>query len=181
MEIEKHPYLLIERNQVRGAMKNIVFEKYKDTWILSSSEQAEGGLTLDAPPVRIIEHDNCERLRSVIEELLAEPVPVVPDPDEYDPKALVGIRAEAVGLNSWPKYVNNARCFSLEAHDDQLILEEWPKVGRSFNANAEWRKKFPPEGIKQLVNYLVKRTAPPKVKKTPVVKTKPSQTRRSKK
>jgi hypothetical protein len=141
-------------------MKNIVFHKYRDKWILASAEQVEGGLTLDAPPVRIIQYGDRERLRAIIEEIFSEPVPVVPEPVYDDGSSIIGIHAIALGLNSWRAFFKDARCFNIEMHKDKLVLEEWPKQGGSFSANAEWRKEVPANGLEQLVTYLLGNTAP---------------------
>jgi hypothetical protein len=159
-------------------MRAIGFNKYKDRWVLASAEKVAGGGTLDAPPVRVIEHGDIERLRTTIEELLTEPVPVVPQPDYNDRRFIVGIRAEAVGVKSWRAFVKDARCFNLERHEDKLVLEEWPKQGGSFSGASEWHREFPVDGLEHLVKYLVEYTEPVGQKRVAARKT-TSRSRRS--
>ena len=85
-------------------MDEINFDKYKDSWVLTSFQKVEDGLYLDAPPVRIIPHNDREQLKSVLLDLLEEETPIVPRPDFDDPTALPGIKPEAVNLKSARQY-----------------------------------------------------------------------------
>jgi hypothetical protein len=140
-------------------MDAIGFHLYKDRWVLTSAEQVIGGATLDTAPVRIVEHSDRDRLRAVIEELLKEEPPLVPQPDYNDRRFTVGIRAEALGLKSWRTFAKDARCFNLERRKNgNFLLEEWPKEGGSFSARPSWQREFPPEGLPLLVDYLIEVT-----------------------
>ena len=127
----------------------------KDHWVFSSADKVMGGGTLDAPPVRVVEQGDRNRLKEVIEELLAEPMCVVSQPDYNDRRFTVGIRAEAVGLKSWSAFAKEARCFNLERLADKLVLEEWPKRGGTFGGKAEWRKEFGLDELSQLLDFLI--------------------------
>ena len=143
-----------QNDMIRGIAINL----WKDVWVLTSSKQIEGGQTLDAPPVRLVEHSDRMKLIEVLKQLLSEKVPRVPQPDWNDPRIRVGIRAEALGLKSWRAFVKDGRCFNLEFYEKRLVLEEWPKEGGSFTANASWKKEFPPNALGQAVEYLLRRT-----------------------
>lgn len=141
-------------------MSFTVLNKYKDRWILTSAERVEGEGTIDAPPVRLVQHGDRKRLAEVLRGLLAEEHPFVPEPDWNDRSFIVGIRVEAVGLKSWRAFMKEARAFKVQEQPDGLLLEEWPKEGGSFSAKPSWRKRFPPNAIEELVDYLVKKTKP---------------------
>lgn len=145
-------------NLVRGLIINL----YRSQWVLTSATQVAGGQTLDAPPVRVVGHAERDKLLTIITELLAERIPLVGQPDWNDPRNGMGIRAPAVGAASWLAFVRESRCFNLEQHPNQLILEEWPREGGSFTANASWRRKFPDAEVAKLVNYLIRKTRHPK-------------------
>jgi hypothetical protein len=148
-------------------MQAIGFHKYKDFWVLTSAEKVIGGGSLDAPPVRLIRHDDRSGLKKTIEEVFREPVRLVPQPDYNDPKFKVGIRAEAVGVKSWRAFVKHARCFNLEREGDKLTLEEWPKQGGSFGGPSLWRKDFPGDALDQLVDFLIAVTKSESAKRVP--------------
>ena len=140
-------------------MDDLIIHKYRNFWLLTSQAQVEGGLTLDAPPVRIIPHKDKDQLRAVLLELFAEEVPIVPSPDFNDPKQLLGIRAEALGLNSWRTFVKHARAFYLQKMKDSLVIEEWPREKWSFVADPIWKKNFAPDELDKLVDYLIRKTS----------------------
>ena len=108
-------------------MNELNFDKYKNFWVLTSFEKVEEGLSLAAPPVRVIPHSDKERLKTVLLELLAEKVPIVPRPDFDDPKRQPGIKPAAFNLKSPRAYLKNARAFNLQKAKDQLSIEEWTK------------------------------------------------------
>lgn len=139
-------------------MSFTVFNKYKDRWILTSSERVHGGGTIDAPPVRVVAHDDRTQLAENLKELIAEDHPVVPEPDWNDRRFNVGIRVEAVGLSSWRSFAKDARAFKLEKRADCLVLEEWPKEGGSFSAKASWQKQFPENAFEKVVEFLLEMT-----------------------
>lgn len=138
-------------------VRGIGIHLYKDRWVLCSSAQVRGGQTLDVPPVRLVEVSDRKELAKVVSELLVEDIPVVPQPDWNNPRMKIGVRALALGLKSWPAFVKNARCFNLEQHKTTLILEEWPREGNSFTADASWRREFSPDAIDDVVEFLVRR------------------------
>ena len=126
---------------------------------MSSAQQVRGGATIDAPPVRVLQHFEREKLGSVLMELIAEDHPVVPEPDWNDTRFKVGIRAGALGVKSWRAFVKDARCFHLRrAETGGLILEEWPKEGGSFSAKPAWRREFSAEAFGDVVDHLIKVT-----------------------
>jgi len=47
-------------------MNELNFDKYKNFWVLTSFEKVEEGLSLAAPPVRVIPHSDKERLKTVL-------------------------------------------------------------------------------------------------------------------
>jgi len=139
-------------------MDDLIIHKYKDVWLVASQAEVKGGPTLDAPPVRIVPHKNKNRLKEVLLELFSEKVPIVPRPDFNDPKQLLGIRAEALGLNSWRAFVKGARAFYLQKMKDSLIIEEWPREKWSFVADPIWKKEYAAGELDKLIDYLIRKT-----------------------
>lgn len=145
-----------------------VFNKYKQFWVLSSAARVIGGGTIDVEPVRLIDLNSRGALAEALETLIAENQPVVPEPDWNDRQFAIGIRAEAVGAKTWAAFARGARAFKLEHTPDGLMLEEWPREGGSFSANAAWRKLFPHGAFESLVEYLLEATredSPPTISK----------------
>lgn len=147
-------------------MSFTIVNKYKDHWILTSAERVQGGGTIDAPPVRLVDLADRRRLAQVLKEVLAENHPIVPEPDWNETRFTVGIRVEALGLNSWRSFAREARAFKVEERPEGLLLEEWPKEGGSFSAKPSWRKEFPPNRLQDLVDYLVECTEPAESQRT---------------
>jgi len=135
-----------------------VLNQYKDKWVLSSAAKVVGGGTIDVEPVRLVDIPDTATLTKALEELVAEDHPIVPEPDWNDRRFVVGIRAEAVGAKTWRAFTKEARAFKLEQQPDGLVLEEWPKEGGSFSANAAWRRIFPPGAFAAVVDCLVDAT-----------------------
>jgi hypothetical protein len=136
------------------------FDNHRGRWVLTSAECVVGGGTIDAAPVRIIEHDDTPALAKTLRDVLAEDHPVVPEPDWNDSRFTVGIRVQAVGLNSWRTYVRHTRAFLLRDREGTLVLEEWPREGHSFAAKPVWQREFPPNSFDLVAKYLVDITAP---------------------
>lgn len=151
-------------------MSFTVFNRYKDCWILTSSERVHGGGTIDAPPVRVVAHDDRTQLAEKLNELLGEDHPVVSEPGWNERRFKVGIRVEAVGLRSWRSFVKDARAFKLEKCSDGLVLEEWPKEGGSFSAKASWQKQFPNDAFEEVAEFLVQTTEMAEPRKQPTGK-----------
>lgn len=135
-------------------MDQVTINLYKAQWVLTSAETSPGEGHFDAPPVRLVSHEDRAALSRHLEELLREPVPVVPVPDFSDPAFTIGIRAQAVGAKSWRTFVNNSRCFVVRRQPAGLVLEEWPRVGGSFSANAEWSKAYKTSEVNNIAKHL---------------------------
>jgi hypothetical protein len=141
-------------------MDALIFCLYRDRWVLTSAEQVDSGATLLAPPVRIVAHADRAHLKSVLDELLREVPPVVPQPDYNSVRFVKDLRLEPLGLRSWKAFVRGARCFNLERKEEKLLLEEWPREGGNFSARADWQQEFPGIGTKLLVDWIVELTEP---------------------
>jgi len=141
-------------------MNRILVYLYRDQWVLSSSQRSAGGGRLDAHPVRLIRHNERAALASALRQLAVEDVPVVPQPDWHDPIYKVGIRAQALGLKTWLSFVRNARCFNIEERENSLVLEEWPREGGSFTAEAAWRTSFHVGDLDAVAEHLVANIPP---------------------
>lgn len=139
-------------------MNEINFDKYKGFWVLTSFEKVEDGLYLAAPPVRIIPHHDREQLKSVLLDLFAEDVPLVPRPDFDDPGRQPGIKPEAFGLKSPRVYFKHARAFYLQRSEESLSIEEWTKEKWSWVADPAWREEFSPNQLDELIDHLIERT-----------------------
>ena len=126
--------------------------------MLSAAARVVGGGTIDVEPVRLVDIPDSATLTKTLEELVAEDHPIIPEPDWNDRKFVVGIRAEAVGAKTWRAFTKEARAFKLEQKPDGLVLEEWPKEGGSFSANAAWRRVFPPGAFAEVVDCLLDAT-----------------------
>jgi hypothetical protein len=137
-------------------MSFTVLNLYKDKWVLSSAARAIGGGTIDVPPVRLISIDQIEDLAKALRILINEDHPTVPAPDWNDSRFKVGIRAEAVGAKTWSAFTKFARAFKLERTADGLVLEEWPKHGRSFSASPSWKKRFPRSEFATVARHLIR-------------------------
>ena len=135
-----------------------VLNQYKDKWVLSSAAKVIGGGMIDVEPVLLIDIPDRATLTRALEELVGEDHPIVPEPDWNDRRFVVGIRAEAVGAKTWRAFTKEARAFKLERQPDGLVLEEWPKEGGSFSANAAWRREFPSGAFAAVVDCLVDAT-----------------------
>jgi hypothetical protein len=132
-----------------------VLNQYKDKWVLSAAAKVIGGGTIDVEPVRLIALHESRKLAVVLQELVAAEHPIVAEPDWNDRRFRVGIRADAVGAKTWRAFVRNARAFKLEQSSNGLWLEEWPRSGGSFGANAAWRRVFPNGAFQEVADYLV--------------------------
>ena len=141
-------------------MEAFIFCLYKDRWVLTAAEQVDGGATLLAPPVWILEHGDSLKLKSAIEQLLRELPPVVPQPDYNSPRFVKDLRLEPLGLKTWREFVKDGRCFNIEKKGPNLLLEEWPREGGNFSARASWDREFPGGDTEALVDYLVELTKP---------------------
>lgn len=135
-----------------------VLNQYRDKWVLSSAAKVIGGGTIDVEPVRLIDIPDRATLIKTLEALVAEDHPIVPEPDWNDRRFVVGIRAEAVGAKTWREFAKRARAFKLEKQPNRLVLEEWPREGGSFSANAAWRREFPPDAFEAVVDCLIDAT-----------------------
>ena len=109
---------------------------------------------MDSPPVRIIEHDDRDRLLTVLRELLDEDIPLIPLP-EFDP---IGLRPRAVGAKTARIYFNRTRCFHLEASESRLLLEEMDREGISWMGKPLWRKRFEANQLDRAVDFLIRKT-----------------------
>lgn len=148
-------------------MSFTVLNLYKDKWVLSSAAKVIGGGTIDVEPVWVIDLTDRAKLTEALAELVAEDHPIVPEPDWNDRRFVVGIRAEAVGVKSWRAFSKVARAFKLAKQPAGLVLEEWPKEGGSFSANAAWRREFPSGAFAAVVDCLLDATnANPPERKT---------------
>jgi hypothetical protein len=140
-------------------------DKGQHLWVLSS--RATIGLHgpyEDAPPVRLIQHDDKEKLTATLLALLEEKVPIKKAPTSSQ----LALRPAAVNAKTNLTYFNRARCFMLEKKEDHYLIEEWPRAWRYWTANACWRRKFPLDQFDKLVASLIRRTKPevmPKPKK----------------
>ena len=139
-------------------MDHIIIDKYKNSWVLSSLRKVEEGIYLEAPPVRIIPHQDRDGLRAVLTELFAENVPVVPRPDFDDPQRLPGPRPSAFNLKKPNDYMKGLRVFNLQKTEGHLLIEEWQKEKRAFVAEPLWRKKFNLDDLDKLIEYLIEKT-----------------------
>jgi len=148
-------------------MDDFIFCLYRDRWVLTSAEQVDRGATLLAPPVRIVEHDDRVKLRSVIEELLREEPPVVPQPDYNSPRFVKDLRLEPLGLKTWREFVKDGRCFNVEKKGPKLLLEEWAREGGNFSARASWQQEFRGGDTEALVDYVVELTKPGLLRRKP--------------
>ena len=135
-----------------------VLNQYRDKWVLSAAAKVVGGGTIDVEPVWLVDIPDSATLTKTLEELVAEDHPIIPEPDWNDRRFVVGIRAEAVGAKTWRAFTKEARAFKLEQKPDGLVLEEWPKEGGSFSANATWRRVFPPGAFAAVVDCLLDAT-----------------------
>jgi hypothetical protein len=136
-------------------MDAFIFCLYRDRWVLTSAEQVQGGATLLAGPVRIVSHGDQAKLVSVLEELLEETAPIVPAPDYNNARFVNDLRLEPLGLKKWRDFVKDGRCFNVELHGEELVLEEWPRDGGSFSANALWQQRFPGSDVPGLARYVI--------------------------
>lgn len=142
---------------------NFFEDRDQHLWVLSSMVQVGiGGPYGDAPPVRIIQHGDRDKLMTVLLELLNEDVPVVKPPKFGELPPRLALRPAAVNAKGNIAYFNRTRCFSLEKKEDHFLLEELPHAekGRYWSANASWRKKFPLDQFEKLVDALIRRTKP---------------------
>ena len=127
--------------------------------MLTSYEQADGGLYLAAPPVRIIPHADGANLKKVLLELFEEEAPVVPRRKFFDsPYGELGLVPAIFGLKNPRVYLNNARSFNLKRTEEYLSVEEWRREKGAWVADPIWQKKFKPEQLEKLVKYLIKKT-----------------------
>ena len=148
--------LLDDRRATKGCMNPIGFQRYRDRWVLCSTERVIGEGRIDAPPIRVLAWSDKSGLIEALKELISEPQPVVPEPDWNHPRFKVGIRAEAVGLKSWRAFVKDARSFHLEGGEGgTLLLEEWPRQGGSFSANRAWQRTFTAGAFEDVVEHLM--------------------------
>jgi hypothetical protein len=138
-----------------ASMHFTLINKHKDKWVLTSAERVLGGGTIDAPPVRLIDHDDATALSITLKELLNEEHVIVPEPDWNERRFKVGIRVDAVGLRSWRTFVRHTRAFKLEARANDLLLEEWPRDGYSFSAKPVWQRTFPPDRFDLVAEHLI--------------------------
>lgn len=141
-------------------MDALIFCLYRDRWVLTSAEQVAGGATLLAPPVRIVAHADRSKLREVLDALLAEVAPVVPQPDYNSQRFVKDLRLEPLGLKNWREFVKDSRCFNLERKGAKLLLEEWPREAGNFSACAAWQLEFPGGDTRAVVDYVVDLTEP---------------------
>jgi hypothetical protein len=140
---------------------NFFEDRDQHLWVLSSMVQVGvGGYYEDAPPVRIIQHGDRDKLMTVLLELLNEDVPVVKPPKFGELPLGLALRPAAVNAKGNIAYLNRTRCFILEKKEGHFLLEEWPQKGRSWTGNASWRKKFPLDQFEKLVDALIRRTKP---------------------
>lgn len=140
-------------------MDEIKFDKYKDSWVLTSFQKVEDGLYLAAPPVRIVPHNDREQLKSVLLDLFEEEMPTVPRPDFDDPGLEPGILAEAFNLKSGRQYFKDARVFNLRRSEESLSIEEWTKEKWSWVAEPAWQKDFRSDQLEELIDYLIEQTS----------------------
>ena len=141
-------------------MDEINFDKYKQFWVLTSFEMAEEGLYLAAPPVRIIDHLDGQKLKSVLLTLFEEEVPIVPRPDFDDPDMQLGIKPPAFNLKSSRQYFRDARVFNLRKTEASLSVEEWRKEKWSWvAADPLWKEEFRSDQLDELIAYLIEKTS----------------------
>jgi hypothetical protein len=139
-------------------MDQIMIDKYKEFWVLASTNKVEEGLYVDAPPVRIIPHADRGRLKAVLLELFAEGTPVIPRPDFDDPGRQPGIRAAALNLKKSRDYTKHLRVFNLQKTAEYLLIEEWQREKNSWVPYPLWKKQFPLNQFDELIEYLIEKT-----------------------
>jgi hypothetical protein len=141
-------------------MDELSFSKYKGFWVLTSYEQADEGLYLAAPPVRIIPHADGEKLKQALLELLEEDAPVVPRRKFFDnPYGELGLVPTIFGLKRPRAYLNRARSFHLKRTEEHLSIEEWRREKGAWVADEPiWQRKFKLGEMEKLVKYLIKKT-----------------------
>lgn len=123
--------------------------------MLTSCGQVQGGPFVDLPPVRVIPFRDAEILELVIQGLLEEEVPLVPQSVGLSMYGETGLRASAVGAKSWPAFVRASRCFDIASDGTTLTLAEWSKEGRTFVPRPIWKETFLSSELTALVSQLL--------------------------
>lgn len=140
-------------------MASIVFDKYRDSWVLTSLGRTPSGIRMAIEPVRILPLGDSEGLGDVICRLLEEAEAQIPEPNYDDPDFKQTVFAKALGLKGYQQYLKAARCFYFRAEPSGILLEEWPRGRGGFLAdNPVWRKSFPAGDFEGAVRFLINKT-----------------------
>lgn len=140
-------------------MASIVFDKYRDSWVLTSLGRTPSGIRMAIEPVRIVPSGDSEGLGEVIRQLLEEAETQIPEPNYDDPDFKRTIFAKALGLKGYQQYLKAARCFYFRAEPTQISLEEWPRSRGGFLADHPvWKEVLPAGDFEGAVRFLINKT-----------------------
>lgn len=144
--------------QDKTRIDDIFFEKFKDTWVVTSRTVVEGGRPMVAtPPVSIIPlKDKCQLIKT-IRKILSEEVSVIPGAVFDDPAFSVdeSYKLLPLGLKSMRAFYKHSRGFWLKKSVAKLHLEEWEKYRGGGYTGTLWSKDFGPDDFDGLVEFLL--------------------------
>ena len=140
-------------------MDHITFDKFRESWVLTSFEQIDIGILHPVEPVRILDHQDAEGLKRVLLELFSEQTPKSSITKIEETDGQPGIKTRFFNLKDDFQYFKQTRVFQLSRSTDTLMIEEWTKEKRSWVAYPPvWKAEFRADQLNELIAHLIERT-----------------------